>query len=327
MENLNSLFEKNSDQFLIKKFQALNAKDLEKISTPENDTLLDLAIAHRKDGFLQVLLEKDFNPFLYSHKTSESIETEDKIKNLIYSYQRPYLNILIQAGISPAFQEEFEKNLRELKIRSSGCKVLLETILDGYLYHKTSRDSEVIKYIEDDQILASMQGILNSKSCNGIKELISSAEIKKWFADEWLLQANQNFKSIDLLSLLKDMGPIENLHIDGLQDGKKIKIDPRLLIFLGRIPTNSDGLKLKENLLNFVNKHISRSLHYYNLQYIQQNDITYISDSLLECDFNKDPLCEKSAINLENIRAAGTALSMDISHIKNPEANDDSEGL
>lgn len=57
-EDLSQIFEKNTDDFLIKKFQPVNIKDLEKISTPQNDSLLDLAVVHRKDGFLKMILEK-----------------------------------------------------------------------------------------------------------------------------------------------------------------------------------------------------------------------------------------------------------------------------
>ena len=84
---MNSISE---DEFLAQ-LEGKSASTLENIKTTKGESLLDIAIRLKKTKILSFLLEKEFNPFLYSQATYESLELNSKYKEMIRTFQTPVL--------------------------------------------------------------------------------------------------------------------------------------------------------------------------------------------------------------------------------------------
>ncbi|WP_374075672.1 hypothetical protein [Bdellovibrio bacteriovorus] len=294
---------------------------LENIRSKSNETLIDLTIKTKKKKTLEYLLARGFNPLLYGKNSIESLSKNAEYRGLLNSFQKPLFYKLFTKLGNLIDEDKLDEEFKRMNMQGPSCQDLVNLILDGYFFESTTSDSYMVVKLEEYFVPDALKAIFKTKSCEPLKTSFSSTEISRWIANELLLQVNNRFTSTDLAEFLLSLGTVENLSIDGYRDGRKVKVDPRLLTFLNGNTLIAEGEHRNDWFL-LMNKLVSKDLHFYNMKYKTAEEIKASGE---ECDTFEDEYCLNIYDNREALITTASIFGLENPHKEKVDQEDEKE--
>ncbi|HEX7674965.1 MAG TPA: hypothetical protein VF412_12375 [Bdellovibrio sp.] len=254
-----------SEDAFIEKIKEQPMSYLEAIKSTNDESLLDLAIGLKKTKVIEFLLSKDYNPFLYNEKSADELRLNGNLKDLIGSFERPLLLKLTSQIPDLMKKGSLDSELRSKNFQIHGCIDLIATILDMEYYKTYKSDPDAGDYIPDVSPLSDPQsaikGVMQSPVCSSLRGNISTETLQRWAENELASDFMSDFSSSTMLSLIFDLGSVENLSIEIYENGMKLRVDPQALISCSTKLSQTD----RDKWNSLVEKHRATDIFYYQL--------------------------------------------------------------
>lgn len=306
----------NSEADLISEFSSMNNDSVERLKDKDGLGVIDLAILFKRKDLLVYLLERDLSPFKYTQSTAEILSKDPVYNSIIASYQNAGLTKILRDYKNGLNQNDLSAKLATLNFQSPSCVKLLEEAFNSYYFQEKILTLQSFEGMERTEVIQFYKDLSSTRSCSGLSDQIAPNQFTNWYIQELLKQVGYGFNSYELLTLIESFGSIKDLSINVTVNGNILRIDPRLLIFIG---TDKMDLSQKKDWLNRISSHVNQSPFFYHIFYVDAHAKNFLD---IDCD-SKDSLCESNTSNKTAIAKIIKYLKIEVSKDE-PEVDDSS---